>query len=119
MIEPRTTVLILAANAATADDVGMLVRAAGCVSLFPREDEGGHAALFRLRPMVVMVEASREEVASERFHAIAKALDSGVVLFGEESPELREQARTHGFRSVALSAPARAFGFAIEEAAGA
>ncbi|HEX7020121.1 MAG TPA: hypothetical protein VF159_08940 [Gemmatimonadaceae bacterium] len=119
MTESRTTVLILATDAATEADVGMLVRAAGCVSLFPREEEGGHAALFRLRPMVVMLQAGREEVTSERFHAIAKALDSGVVLFGDESPELRESARVHGFRSVALSAPARAFGFAIEEAAGA
>ena len=115
----RHTVLILARSQATADDVGTLVRSTGCIALFPKPDQGALAALFHLRPDVVMLERGREEEANERFHAITGTIGAGVVLFGEESPELRETAKTHGYRSVAISAPARAFGFAIEEAAGA
>ncbi len=110
----KPTVVIVARDADTANEVAMLVRACDCIAWFAGSDETIPQALVRLRPDVVMLDSARPAADLDRAAAMAQAVNASIVLFGDEAPELRETARARGLRSVALEAPARAFGYAIK-----
>ena len=114
MEDRKPTVLIVARDADTANDVGNLVRACDCIAWFAGNDETIPQALVRLRPDVVMLDTARPATDLDRAAAMASAVNANIVLFGDEEPGLREIARARGLRSVALEAPARAFGYAIK-----
>ena len=111
------TVLILARDPATADDVGVVVRACQCLSVFPLDDETASAALFRVRPSVALIEVGRPELNGRRVVDVAAALGAGLVLFGGDAIDLRASSDRLDLPAISLEEPIQTIGFTLTEAA--
>jgi hypothetical protein len=116
-VSSAPTVLILACDAATADDVGIVVRACQCISVFPLDDETASAALFRVRPSVALIEVGRPELNGQRVLDVAAALGAGLVLFGGDPTDMRNWSDRLDLPAISLEEPIQAIGFTLTEAA--
>ncbi len=112
-----TAVLILAANREAAVDMGMRVRALGCVAIEPRLDETSHKAISRLRPTVVMAQVGLDELACPGFGIAVRAVQARFIIFGNKWPEVVTVARRHGALSLPINAPNRMLRSAIQRGA--
>src|SRR5205085_3248923 len=85
MEDRKPTVLIVARDADTANDVATLVRSVECIAWFAGNDETIPQAMVRLRPDVIMVDTGRPATDIDRAAAMASAINANVVLFGDEA----------------------------------
>src|SRR5438105_11758049 len=88
MEDRKPTVLIVARDADTANDVATLVRSVDCIAWFAGNDETIPQAMVRLRPDVIMVDTGRPATDIDRAAAMASAINANIVLFGDEAPQL-------------------------------
>lgn len=85
-------ILILAADATAGALLGMLAELARYVPVFPGKDEGADEALARLRPVLVLLDGSRDEAQSDLFSRSAAKRRVGLAIFGAP-PQSEEAAR--------------------------
>jgi hypothetical protein len=110
-------VLIVAAEPDLAGDMSMRVRSAGYMAFAPKPDEDTGAAILRLRPTVILDQWGATATENARVDGVARSINARVIIFGEDSPALRETAKERGARSIAIDASTREIGAAIEAAA--
>ncbi|HEU4630727.1 MAG TPA: hypothetical protein VFS08_13330 [Gemmatimonadaceae bacterium] len=104
-VEPARTTLILVRDVLGAGLMGVLVEAEGARAVYPMTGEPGDAAVRRLRPTIVLVDASHAAARTDAFYDAARDCACHVVLFAPTAPWGVVADRARGRPGVTLVVP--------------